>query len=47
MPPTDGWLLWERRSVSSFVILIKTYFDEVLSAKIILFWGGGKDRIVD
>jgi predicted DNA-binding transcriptional regulator AlpA len=30
MPPTDGWLLWEIRSISIFAILMKTYFDEVL-----------------
>jgi len=28
---TAAWLLWERCSVSIFAILIKTYFDEVLS----------------
>jgi hypothetical protein len=31
MPPTDGWLLWEIRSISIFAILMKTYFDEVLN----------------
>jgi hypothetical protein len=30
---TDGWLLWEHMYVSSFAILIKIYFDEVLNLR--------------